>query len=339
MNRISRLRAALALALATVLVLGTVPLYGATVASVHVDPVPSHAVIGVRDLSGLSDADARAAITTGCVVPVLRTPVVIANRHVFKFAAAGVVTVNVDATLQKAYSVVDTVTPFALTPVYTVNWPKISAWSAKIAKTVNSKPANARRIVKKGKLVLLAEKYGLTVNKTTTSLRIRALLYSELASSGLVAKPIYASITSKKAKITRANIGKAILIRLSKFTITLYKGGKVEKQYKCAVGMPAYPTPTGKFKVTGKVRNPVWHNPGSGWARNMPASIAGGRNNPLGTRAIYTSAPGIRMHGVPSSENWSIGHRASHGCLRMHRKDVENFYPRVPVGIPVWIIR
>ena len=38
-------------------------------------------------------------------------------------------------------------------------------------------------------------------------------------------------------------------------------------------------------------------------------------------------------------ENWSIGHRASHGCLRMHRHDVEDFYPRVPVGIPVWIVK
>ena len=91
--------------------------------------------------------------------------------------------------------------------------------------------------------------------------------------------------------------------------------------------------------MTGKVKNPTWRNPYSDWSKNMPAAIHGGVNNPLGTRAIYISASGIRMHGVPASENSSIGHRASHGCMRMKRHDAEDFYPRVPVGITVWIIK
>ena len=79
----------------------------------------------------------------------------------------------------------------------------------------------------------------------------------------------------------------------------------------------------------------------------MPAYIGSGPNNPLGTRAMYVykgakggnSDTGVRFHGVPSSENSSIGHAASHGCLRMHRKDVENFFPRVTVGTIVYIIK
>ena len=69
----------------------------------------------------------------------------------------------------------------------------------------------------------------------------------------------------------------------------------------------------------------------------MPETIGPGPGNPLGTRALYLSAPGIRFHGIPSGENWSIGQAASHGCMRMHRWDVEDFYPRVPVDTPVYI--
>ncbi len=37
------------------------------------------------------------------------------------------------------------------------------------------------------------------------------------------------------------------------------------------------------------------------------------------------------------AEEWSIGSRASHGCIRMRVADVIDLYPRVPVGTPVLI--
>ena len=42
---------------------------------------------------------------------------------------------------------------------------------------------------------------------------------------------------------------------------------------------------------------------------------------------------------VPSSELSSIGHAASHGCMRMKRKDVEKLYNMIPVGTTVFIIK
>jgi len=83
---------------------------------------------------------------------------------------------------------------------------------------------------------------------------------------------------------------------------------------------------------------PTWYNNGSDWAKNMPATIGPGPGNPLGTRALYLNAAGIRIHGIPSSEDWSIGSAASHGCMRMHRWDAEDLYPRVPVGTRVIIV-
>ena len=34
---------------------------------------------------------------------------------------------------------------------------------------------------------------------------------------------------------------------------------------------------------------------------------------------------------------WSIGRAASHGCLRMMNKDIEELYALVDVGTPVFI--
>jgi lipoprotein-anchoring transpeptidase ErfK/SrfK len=328
----------IALAVCFTLLAGIVPSYAVAPAALHADVVPTHATIAGHDLYGLSDAAARAAITSGAVVPSLRSIVAKGKGHTFTFSAKKAVVINVDATLAKAYAVTDTVTPYALTPVLSISSGVVSGWSATIAKKINRSRKSAYRSVKKQRLVLHAEVVGYSVNTSKTSAKLKAALASEIASPGLRAASVSAVVTDLKPKVTRKNITKAILIVLSQFRIKLYKHGKIEKTYPCATGMPAYPTPTGKFRVTGKVKFPTWRNPGSAWARNMPAYITGGANNPLGTRAIYTSASGIRMHGVPASENWSIGHRASHGCLRMHRWDVEDFYPRVPVGITVWIV-
>jgi len=65
----------------------------------------------------------------------------------------------------------------------------------------------------------------------------------------------------------------------------------------------------------------------------MPASIPPGPGNPLGTRAMYLNAPGIRIHGTWSSS--SIGTAASHGCIRMLIADSEQLYPLVPIGTTV----
>ena len=58
--------------------------------------------------------------------------------------------------------------------------------------------------------------------------------------------------------------------------------------------------------------------------------------NPLKSRwlGIFN---GAGIHGVDPSEYGTIGHAASHGCVRMRIADVEDLYPRVPVGAPIFI--
>lgn len=128
----------------------------------------------------------------------------------------------------------------------------------------------------------------------------------------------------------------AILVRAGENKLYLYQHGRVTRTYGVATGSPRYPTPTGRYEVTLKRYRPTWYNPWSPWSMNEPAFIGPGPNNPLGTRALNISAPGIRIHGTPA---WnSIGYSVSHGCIRMRMPDVEALYPHVPTGAPVFIV-
>ncbi len=125
-----------------------------------------------------------------------------------------------------------------------------------------------------------------------------------------------------------------IVVDQSDYTLTLFIDGRRIKQYPIAVGTASYPTPNGVWSVVNMARNPTWIPPNSPWAAGLEP-VPPGSSNPLGTRWIGTSAPLIGIHGTPQS--WSIGSRASHGCIRMYISDVEELYEQVTVGMPVEI--
>ena len=133
------------------------------------------------------------------------------------------------------------------------------------------------------------------------------------------------------------DLGKAIVVDLSERHLYLYDGLELVKDYGVAVGTGGHPTPRGDWEITQLRYMPRWSNPGSAWAADMPAYIPPGPSNPLGTRAINLNASGIRIHGT--TNNGSIGRAASHGCMRMHRWDVEELYELVEVGMPVVVKR
>jgi lipoprotein-anchoring transpeptidase ErfK/SrfK len=134
--------------------------------------------------------------------------------------------------------------------------------------------------------------------------------------------------------VTTASLGNSIVVDISANTLRLYDGLRVEKQFRVATGTPQYPTPVGTFEIVDKVENPTWYNPAPDtWGADLPASIGPGPGNPLGTRAMYLNAPGIRIHGT--WDDSSIGTAASHGCIRMHVQDSEALYPLVPIGTRV----
>jgi L,D-transpeptidase ErfK/SrfK len=123
-----------------------------------------------------------------------------------------------------------------------------------------------------------------------------------------------------------------IVVHLSQFRVFLIRDGKRVFSAPIAIGMPGHATPTGTYEIIAKIKNPTWVPPNSPWAAGLEP-IPPGVNNPLGTRWIGTSAPNIGFHATPA--DYSVGHAASHGCMRMHRADVERLYDLVRVGTPV----
>jgi len=115
-----------------------------------------------------------------------------------------------------------------------------------------------------------------------------------------------------------------------------YQNGELKKSYPVATGQAAYPTPNGTTTVTWMTKNPTWTPPDSPWAQGAKP-VAPGPDNPVGMRWIGTGFSGVGIHGVPSSEDWSIGTYASHGCIRMYEWDVEELYNWVTPGMPVII--
>ncbi|NDQ55648.1 MAG: L,D-transpeptidase [Acidipila sp.] len=98
--------------------------------------------------------------------------------------------------------------------------------------------------------------------------------------------------------------------------------GAVTKIYDVAVGAAETPSPEGKFIIASRVENPSWYWPG----KIVPA----GPQNPLGPRWMGLGFEGFGIHGT--NQPHSIGQAASHGCIRMRNRDVEELFVRVRVG-------
>ena len=65
-----------------------------------------------------------------------------------------------------------------------------------------------------------------------------------------------------------------------------------------------------------------------------------GRNNPLGSRALYLYRNGqdtfYRIHGT--TEPWTIGRAVSNGCIRMVNEQIEDLYGRTAIGTKVVVL-
>ncbi len=124
-----------------------------------------------------------------------------------------------------------------------------------------------------------------------------------------------------------------ITINKSKNILTLYEGGKPVKKYPVAIGNPSTLTPSGKFTIVNKVVNPAWG--GGGYAKPIKG---GSPSNPLGYRWMGLSIKGGSSYGIHgTTDPYSIGTYASHGCIRMFNFDVESLFPKIPMNIKVFI--
>jgi lipoprotein-anchoring transpeptidase ErfK/SrfK len=143
------------------------------------------------------------------------------------------------------------------------------------------------------------------------------------------------SQTKVRPNVTRRNFGPVIVIRRTSNRLFLYNGMRFRRLFAVATGQQRYPTPLGRFRIVVKWKNPWWYPPNSPWASGQKP-IPPGPDNPLGTRWMGLSAPGVGIHGTPSDA--SIGYSVSHGCIRMHIPEAEWLFNHVDIGTTVFIV-
>jgi L,D-transpeptidase ErfK/SrfK len=115
-----------------------------------------------------------------------------------------------------------------------------------------------------------------------------------------------------------------------------YSARGVVRRFAVATGQAIYPTPAGRFHIVVKWRNPWWYPPTyDSWAKGL-SPVPPGPNNPLGSRWMGISSPGVGIHGTNNPS--SIGYSVSHGCIRMQVPDAEWLFDHVGVGTTVFIV-
>ena len=143
-------------------------------------------------------------------------------------------------------------------------------------------------------------------------------------------------------KIIPQKVRDGIVINIADRTLYYFQRGALVTSLPVAVGSATknekyvWQTPVGKFKITGKVKDPTWTVPSSIQTemeengKEVITSVPPGPENPLGKYAIKTSMPGILIHSTTRPS--SIYSFSSHGCIRISPEQMEGFYPQIKVN-------
>jgi len=147
------------------------------------------------------------------------------------------------------------------------------------------------------------------------------LLFSALT---LSANSVFAQALSESSP----RPARRIVVSIPDRKLALLEGDRVIKTYDVAVGAPVSPSPSGEYRIAQRLENPTYYKPG--------VIIGPGANNPLGPRWIGLNIKGFGIHGTNRPD--SIAKNASHGCIRLRNRDVEDLFTRVQVGDRVSLV-
>lgn len=122
-----------------------------------------------------------------------------------------------------------------------------------------------------------------------------------------------------------------IIVNTNKNELTYVKKGIIIKKFKVATGSSRTPTPLGTFKIVNKIKNRPYYK------KNIPG---GSPENPLGKRWLGLNVNGTwgTTYAIHGNNNEStIGKKISHGCIRMHNKDIEWLFDQVTIETKVHV--
>lgn len=299
-------------------------------ASAQEPVVPAGVSVAGIDLSGQTATQAGATLE-GARGQLQRTVTVRIGKRSHKLSAgqAGY-TVKVPETVAAAVAASG---PIA--PVVEYDKDNVRAFVKKLAAREYRAPVDAKLKIEPSRIRVRPHTVGRRVEVNPLAAQIEAALRDPVQTRFIVPKR-----KAVKAKVTKGTLKKThwtiLTANRSTFKLRLFKGLKLHKTYGIAVGAAGHDTPRGLYKISNKAVNPAWHVPNSAWAGSLAGSVVpgGAPNNPLKARWLGI-VDGVGIHGT--AEEWSIGSRASKGCLRMRVSDVKDLYPRVPVGTTILI--
>lgn len=301
------------------------------------------------DLSGMSTAEARAALDQRIGKPLERPLTVKYREHgVLLSARAAGVRFDIDemvaVALEKSRAgnfltrswrdvngdEVDARIPLEVT--YSAN--VVDGIVSNLKKSLHVKPREAKATPSATRIKLSPSRNGREVRAQALERRIAAHLVNPDRD-----RVVRIPIRVLKPKVTtaelRSQFSRFIGVSRGSFELRLFVDLKLAKVYPISVGQIGYDTPGGLYHVLNKAVNPSWFVPNKPWAGKLAGKvIPPGPDNPIKSRwmGIYN---GAGIHGTDAVD--SIGQRASHGCIRMLIPDVVELYERVPMGTPVYI--
>jgi lipoprotein-anchoring transpeptidase ErfK/SrfK len=291
------------------------------------DPPPATIPVGVTiggvEVGGLTSEAAAAAVGRA-----FQTPLELelgSTRILVTPDILGAVPV-IDKALERAFAAApNTAIPLGVT----VAADKTADFIAKLAKRFDRPVVDSRLFLRHLHPWLSRERVGRRLEQRRAVRDITAALV------GGTREAIPLHQTKLRPKVTRRNFGPVIVIRRGSNRLLLYRGMRYWRFFPVATGQRQYPTPLGRFTIVVKWKNPWWYPPDSPWASGQKP-IPPGPDNPLGTRWLGLSAPGVGIHGTPSDA--SIGYSVSHGCIRMHIPEAEWLFNHVDIGTTVFIV-
>jgi lipoprotein-anchoring transpeptidase ErfK/SrfK len=305
---------------------------------------PTTTVLGV-DITGMSKEEAVAQVTDKAVTP-LMSPLTIQFRGkqwVLKPSELGL-QIDVQKLVDEAYNMGWGGSFLERAYRRAFNSPKdisigleYSTSRDVIRKKLDGIAAEINRDVKEasldfnyqtGALKMHPSQDGLLMDVDASLEAVEAALVSE----NRVVEPV---VAVTPPSVSSNDVKTVIVIDIMGNSLKWYNQDSLVKTYSVATGQPKYPTPLGKFYVIRKEANPTWINPNVEWSKTMPPRIDPGPDNPLGVRALVTSAAGgtVLIHGTA---NLTPG-LYSHGCIRMANSSVLELFDNVNVGTPIFI--
>jgi lipoprotein-anchoring transpeptidase ErfK/SrfK len=291
------------------------------------EPVPATTIpegvsIGTTPVGGLTAEQATEYVRTQFSLPLVLTY----GTFMFEAPSDKLAAPSVLRAVQEALvAQPNTTVPLTVT----VRRLEIRKFVAEVATRFARKPVDARLFLKKLKPWIAPEKDGREIDRVAGEAAVTSALTAGLRG------PISLKPKVLRAKVTRKSFGPVIVIRRSANKLFLYNGMRYLRTFGVATGQSQYPTPLGRFRIVVKWKNPWWYPPDSPWAKDLDP-VPPGPSNPLGTRWMGISSPGVGIHGTP--EPGSIGYSVSHGCIRMRITDAEWLFEKVPVGTTVFIV-